>query len=59
MTTETSDHIPVINKYEEQQSERFDEFQMEKQRFNTGPCASKTLPAQFVSFDPNIFDVYK
>jgi len=44
-----SDQISLINKYEDQQQpERFDQFQIEKQRFNTGPCASKTLPSQFV-----------
>lgn len=43
-----SDQISLINKYEDQQQpERFDQFQIEKQRFNTGPCASKTLPSQF------------
>jgi len=37
-----SDQISLINKYEDQQQpERFDQFQIEKQRFNTGPCASR------------------
>ncbi|KAL7078410.1 hypothetical protein ACQ4LE_001983 [Meloidogyne hapla] len=45
---EASDQISLINKYDDQQQpERFDQFQIEKQRFNTGPCASKTLPSQF------------
>jgi hypothetical protein len=49
---EASDQISIINKYDDQQqqSERFDQFQIEKQRFNTGPCASKTLPSHYVRF---------
>lgn len=51
-TTETADHIQRMN-YEE--PERYDDFEMEKKVFNTGPCASKTLPTQYVCFLFNFF----
>lgn len=44
-TTETADHIQRMN-YDD--TERYDDFEMEKKVFNTGPCASKTLPTQYV-----------
>uniref|UniRef100_A0A915EVB0 Protein kinase domain-containing protein n=1 Tax=Ditylenchus dipsaci TaxID=166011 RepID=A0A915EVB0_9BILA len=42
-TTEAADRIRDV--YDEE--ERFDEYEMEKKVFNTGPCASKTLPIPF------------
>jgi hypothetical protein len=48
--TDASDQMSVINKIEDPKPAGFNEYEMEKQRFNTGPCASKTFPAQFVSF---------
>ncbi|KAL3116072.1 hypothetical protein niasHT_007372 [Heterodera trifolii] len=51
-STETSaDRLAVINSSfadgPQNEEQRYDGFQVEKQRFNTGPCASKTLPTQF------------
>lgn len=45
-TTETPDHIQRMNF--ENESDRYDDFEIEKKVFNTGPCASKTLPTQYV-----------
>ena len=42
--------MSIINKFEGQKSGRYDEYQMEKEKFNTGPCASKHLPTHFVNF---------
>ena len=54
MTETAEQHIATsrINSYESIQDDQQQQdsiYQIEQKLFNTGPCASKTLPLQFVS----------